>query len=202
MDLFKAAEMGKVNLDQEITLQESWLDNAYGDLYKKGAGYKLTIREAIKIMLQDSDNTALKAVAASTPPDFPIEDRSFSAVDVDFQQNQDMTVSISARSYSSFLKCLYYSCYTNHDDSQEILSYLTESSFDNRLVAGVSNKDIKVAHKIGVNSENTQSDCGIVYMQRRNYLLCVMIKGQNNETTDKHIAEMSKLVYEYLDKTD
>lgn len=198
MDLYRAAELGKLNLDKEISLQSNWLDNAYGSLYQKGTGYKLTLRDAAKIMLEDSDNTALKAIAASTGNSLEFKDRAFNALDVDITQNQDLTVSISARSYSSFLKCLYFSCYLNHDDSQEILTYLTKSSFNKRIVAGINNKDIKIAHKIGVANSTVQSDCGIIYLPNRNYVLCVMIRGQDSSATDKHISALSKQTYDYL----
>lgn len=35
MELYKAAELGKINLDDTVTIQQDWLDSAYGDLYKK-----------------------------------------------------------------------------------------------------------------------------------------------------------------------
>lgn len=43
---YKTMERGQMNLDQEITLQQEWLDDTYGDLYKKGVGYRLTLRQA------------------------------------------------------------------------------------------------------------------------------------------------------------
>lgn len=66
MELYKAAELGKIDLDQTVTIQQDWLDDAYGDLYKKGAGYQLTLREAAKIMLENSDNTALNVISYHT----------------------------------------------------------------------------------------------------------------------------------------
>lgn len=198
MDLYRAAELGKINLDQTITLQQSWLDSGYGTLYQKGAGYQLTLRDAAKILLTESDNTALKAIAYTTKDSLNANDRAINAVDADISQNPDLSVSIGARSYSSFLKCLYFSCYVNHADSEEILTYLTESNFNNRLVAGIDDRSIKVAHKIGVANTTTQSDCGIVYIPKRNYVLCVMINGEDNATTNTHIATLSKLTYNFV----
>ncbi len=91
-------------------------------------------------MLRDSDNTALKAVAASVVGLVPAEEIPFRFLDVDFRQNQDFTVSISARSYSSFLKCLYFSCYLDKDHSQELIQYLIDSTAQNRLRAGIDNQ--------------------------------------------------------------
>lgn len=198
MDLYRAAELGKVDLDKKITLQESWLDGGYGTLYQKGAGYELSLRDAAKIMLTESDNTALKAIAYSTETKLTPDQRAINALDADISQNPDLTVSIGARSYTSFLKCLYFSCYLSKDDSQELLDYLSESTFDNRLAAGIDDKSIRVAHKIGVANTTTQSDCGIVYVPNRNYAICIMLNGDDNPQTNKHIAELSKMVYAFI----
>lgn len=200
MELYRAAELGKLNLDDHVTLKPEWLDSGYGTLYQKGAGYSLTLREAAEIMLQRSDNTALKAVGYSTMGKVPENQSPFNSLDVDFSRGTDLSVVISARAYSSFLKCLYFSCYNNTHDSQEILHNLTKSTYDKRLPAGVADKNIPIAHKIGVFNNSTQSDCGIVYVPKRNYVLCVMINGQDGASTDKTIADISKKTYDYVTK--
>lgn len=198
MEFYKAVELGKVNPDSEITLTKEMLDNNYGELYKKGEGYSLTLKEAARIMLEESDNTALKAVATSMDGKVPQDQSPFSYVDVTALQNPDDTISISARSYSSFIKCLYFSCYNSKQDSQEILESLTKTPFDDRIKAGIASTDIKVAHKIGSFAQDTQSDCGLVYYPNRNYVICIMLKGAETADTDRHIAEISKLAFEYV----
>ncbi len=200
MELYKAAELGKVNLNDKVKLKAEWLDGGFGELYKKGAGYELSYRDLTKIMLKDSDNTALKAIALSIQGILPIDQSPFQFLDIDFTQNSDFTVSVSARSYSSFLKCLYFSCYVSEQSSQELLTYLTESNFDTRLLAGID-KNVQVAHKIGTFSDTTQSDCGIVYVDRSNYAICVMIDGPDDPSTDEHIAAISRLAYAYVTDT-
>lgn len=198
MDLYKTAEIGKVNLDKTVTLRQEWLNSDYGTLHTKGAGYQLTLREAAKIMLRDSDNTALNAIAYMTTGLLTQDDWVFSATDVDITQQSDLKVSISARSYGSILKCLYYACYIDKKDSQEILGYLTQTPFSNRLVAGIADPSITVAHKIGVANTTDQSDCGIVYLPYRNYLLCIMLNGPDTAEINTHIATLSRITYEYV----
>lgn len=197
MDAYKARENGKVSFDKIITLQPSWLDAGYGDLYKKGAGYQLTLGDAVKIMLENSDNTALKAVTLTTFGMVEPADSVLNAVDVDLTQNPDLTVSVGARSYASFMKCLYFACFNNYEDSQQILNDLTNTPFDKRMTAQIPDKNITIAHKIGV-YDTVQSDCGIVYIPNRNYVFCAMIRGDDNDATDAHIAKLSKLVYDYV----
>ncbi len=158
----------------------------------------MTLKEAARIMLAESDNTALKAVASSMDGKVPQEQSPFSHVDVTAIQNPDDTISISARSYSSFIKCLYFSCYNSKQDSQEILETLTKTRFDQRIKAGIASADIRVAHKIGSFAQDTQSDCGLVYYPSRNYIICVMIKGTETAATDQHIANISKIAFEYI----
>ncbi len=198
MDLYKVSELGKVNLDQTITLKQEWLDDQYGTLYQKGAGYQLTLRDAVRIMLQDSDNTALKAVSASLGTLLNADQNAFSSLDMDYQVNKDFSISIGARSYSSTLKCLYFACYNNKEDSQTILKYLTVTPYKTRIVAGVSDKDLKIAHKIGTQLNEVQSDCGIVYYPKRNYVLCVMIQGNESPESDKKIADITKITYDFI----
>lgn len=197
MVLYKASELNKLDLDKEITLKTEWLDDSYGNLYKKGAGYKLSLREAARIMLSESDNTALAAITASIEGQVSEKENPFAFLDADYSQNSDMTVSIGARAYSSFLKCLYFSCYLDKNSSEEILDYLTKSQFDNRLVSGVDG-NTTVSHKIGTFGDTTQSDCGIIYVDKKNYVLCVMVDGPENQITDKHISELSRITFQFI----
>jgi len=198
MELYKTEELGKINLDEKIKLKPEWLHDGFGTLYEKGAGYELSYREAAKIMLSESDNTALRAVASVTETALQSNDRALGSLDVDFSQSTDEGINISARSYSSFLKCLYFACFNSKQHSQEILSYLIDTKFTDRIVAGISDKNIKVAHKVGIFNTQVQSDCGIVYAENNNYVLCIMLNGNNDPTTNGHMAEISKIVYSYI----
>lgn len=198
MDLYKAAELGRVDLDQKIALKSDWLDSDYGNLYQKGAGYKLTLREAARLAIIDSDNTAIEMIQQtlisgnSLQPD----EQAMNFIDTDYALTAENKVLIGSGTYSSILKCLYFSCYLAPDSSQQILQYMSESIATNRLRAGVPT-DVKLAHKIGTFSQEVQSDCGIVYVPNRNYVLCVMVKKSDAEGT-KHIANLSKMVYSYI----
>ncbi len=201
MELYKAAEQGSINLDTVVTLKQEWLDSAFGTLYQKGAGYRLTLRQAAEIALEQSDNTAVAAILASTQSLLRSENHVLNSLDVSYSRDEQKTLSISARAYSSFLKCLYFSCYLQQDDSQEILGYLTQSSFDSRLRSGVP-KDVVIAHKIGTYSNKTQSDCGLVYEPKRNYLICVMLYVADDAASNAHIAKISELAYAYIKKSE
>lgn len=197
MEFYKAVEQGKLTLDQTITLKEEWLNDRFGSLYEKGPGYQLTLEEAAEIMIKESDNTALRIIIDATA-NLGIEDRALGALDIELKTYKDGSIDIGTRSYSSFLKCLYFACYNTKQHSQAILELLATTPFNDRLVAGIDDKTIKTAHKIGVFNTEVQSDCGIVYVPDNNYVLCVMLEGDNNEQTNRSIAEISRLVYQFV----
>ena len=200
MELYKASEKGVVNLDEKIKLKEAWLNSGYGTLYEKGAGYELTLREAAQILLTESDNTALRAILASTEGKLDTSELALGSLDIEFSLNQDDSINIGTRSYASFLKCLYFACYNTKEDSQEILSYLTETPFNDRITAGIDNKSIKVAHKIGVFNTKVQSDCGLVYLENNDYILCIMLEADDSTATNAVFKAMSEKVYNFVKK--
>ena len=196
MQLYKAKELGKLNLDDMVPLKQEFLDSASGDLYKMGAGYQLSLRQAAQKTLEDSDNTAALTIIDATQTKVSSSDAPYSALDLQIERDKNNQIVIDSKSYSSFLKCLYFSCYLNNDDSQEVLDYLSSSKFNDRLTAPIPN-DIKVAHKIGTFSTKIQSDCGIIYLPNRQYLLCVMLAMPDPEAS-KNIANISKITYDYV----
>ena len=197
MELFKAQELGLLKLSDSVTLKEEWLNGGFGDLYQKGAGYTTTLEDLVTILLTDSDNTALRAIIEATS-ELGIEDRALGALDIEFNSDEDGVIFIGTRSYSSFLKCLYFSCYNTQEDSQQLLEILTKTPFNGRLAAGVDDENTLVGHEIGVFQETVQSDCGIVYLAQNNYVLCLMIETGNNSEADKYFSEISGLVFSFL----
>lgn len=196
---YRALENGELNRDDTVTLTAAQLDSSYGDLYKKGAGYTLTLQEVVDIMLIKSDNTALRALAdvLAEKSGYDTIQKIFNFVDLNYASDQQGGTLIGAESYSSILKCLYFSCYISKDNSQEVLNLLSSSDFNNRLKRYISEDEMPiVAHKIGSFS-NAQSDCGIFYQPRKPYILCVMIEG-DDEAASQQIGKISVMVHEYI----
>lgn len=198
MDLYRLAETSKLNLDEVQTLTPDVLNDQFGTLYQRGAGTKLTLREAAKYALAESDNTAILTIQKRLR-DFTMNTNALEAVDADYDAGAGQVL-INSKSYASVLKCLYYACYINRDDSQEILGYLTQSDFSAGIAKPVE-QPIKVAHKIGVEANKlSQSDCGIIYLPKRPYLLCIMV-GLPLDQADILMSGLSSTVYDYLTKS-
>jgi beta-lactamase class A len=198
MAAYKAAEDGKLDLNKTMTIDQEDLDKSFGDLWKRGAGAKITVNEAIDLMLTKSDNTATR-VLTDELPEFAIEN-VFDSLDLPKVREEGFAV-ISPKSYTSILRSLYLSSYIQRGHSNLILDTLTRTDFSDKLPAGVPS-EVPVAHKIGVYDQDSQhpiySDCGVVYLSNRPYALCVMTKDLDENTSRQHMQLLSKMVYGYV----
>lgn len=196
MNLYRAAELEKIDLDKTVTIAADEVDGSYGSLWEKGAGTQFTLRRLAQYVLEESDNTAAHAIYNHTKNLLTEEEQSLAQLDVD-QTMKDGHAIINAKSYTSVLKSLYFASYVNRNSSNEILSYLTSSAEHDRLTKNLPS-DIKVAHKNGVYDQmKVESDCGIIYATKRPYALCIMI-GLSNEESNAFIADVSKTIYDYI----
>ncbi len=59
MTILKKVERGDLSLDETITLREEDLDPSSGTLYKKGSGHQMQLKDLLKVMIEQSDNTAV-----------------------------------------------------------------------------------------------------------------------------------------------
>lgn len=198
MGVYKQLEKGIIHRNDIVTIKEEDLDPLFGNLWEKGVGFQLSLLEAIKYTLIDSDNTA-KNVLFSSVPEGTLED-VFDALDIPKDLSGSDPV-VTPKNYSSILRSLYLSSYLTEESSQEILYLLTQTPFNDKLAAGVP-KTVRVSHKIGVhrggeNANAVFTDCGIIYEPKRPYILCIMTKS-SEPVAKKHMKEISKLVYEYV----
>lgn len=201
---FKAVEDGVLQPTDKVVLVKEDLDSGYGELYKRGAGYELTMDELVRILLHDSDNTALQALSRVLVDKVKITsvDQIINFIDVDYSNNSEGSTLIGAQAYSSILKCLYFSCYLNKDNSQQVLKELSDTQFNDRLKRYITDENMPiVAHKIGSFENSTQSDCGIFYEPKKPYVLCIMI-NEDEQQASIDIGKLSVIVNEYVKNID
>lgn len=194
MVVYNQLEAGLVKKDDILTIREENLDPKFGTVWQRGAGTKLTLEEAIDLALIESDNTAAN-VLLSIAPEETVND-VFNSLDISSTKDGQL-INISPKSYSSIFRSLYLSSFITRTSSNEILDILSRTNFHDEIPAGVP-KNVKVAHKIGVfQMSNTHSDCGIVYVPQRPYLLCIMAQA-DREKSSEYISLISKMVYGYV----
>lgn len=106
---------------------------------------------------------------------------------------------INIKKYSEMMRILYNSTYLNRESSEKLLGILTYTSFKDGLVAGFP-EGTEIAHKFGVrenvegNEETQLHDCGIVYLQSGDHLVCVMTKGKDLSKQSALIKEVAKTI--------
>lgn len=185
------------DLSREITIEKEDIDSQFGNLWKQGPGTKIKMSEAIRLALVDSDNTAAKAIAKRVlEEDF---NKVYEGIDIELNTASGGAI-MTARNYSSILKALYFSSVLDKKDSNQILDYLAQSKFDEQLDAGVP-PDVKVAHKIGEyraeNGNKAFMDCGIVFLPRRPYMLCMM-SISDEQIAKERMRKLSETIYNFV----
>lgn len=202
---------GKIAKNQVIKLTASYLDKGFGDLWMRGEGAELTVKELTDAVLLHSDNTAYRALL-DLIDDFNSDSgdkRSlldvYNYLDI---ANDDAggNAGITPKNFASILRSLYLSAYLPYGYSNHILEHLTESEFDDWLPEPIPS-DVKVAHKFGLyNAEPHQyavhSDCGIIYQPKRPYMLCVMVNTFDETVARTIIRAISKMSYDYVSTVD
>lgn len=197
MAYYRSLERLNKEDDQNISLTKDMLDNQFGDLWKKGAGYKLRASQAVNLAITESDNTAARSlVPLINKGDF---ESVYQGLDIDLQSDSGGAL-LSAKSYSSILKALYFSSVLEKKNSQHILDLLTRTKFPDKLAAGVPS-NVQVAHKIGSYNDDEGNeaftDCGIVYIPRRPYVLC-MLSISDEQVARERMQSVSTIIYDYV----
>lgn len=195
MDQIRAGTMAPSTI---LTLEKSHLDPYYGELWQEGPGHKLPLEKAIEIMIIQSDNTAARVISENIPDG--VTEKIFDLLDIPKVQ-KGMALVVTPKNYSSILRSLYLASILPKIESNQLLSLLSRTDFRDRIQAGVPNS-VPVAHKIGIHTSPDESksiftDCGIVYIPKRPYILCIMIEGQEAQVLN-YMTDISRIIYTYV----
>ncbi len=191
--------MEELSLDQEIVLNEKDLDAFSNALYLKGAEHKTTLKELLKMMIEQSDNTSVRVLASrhTTYEDYL---KIMATLGLPLPEN-NITM-VTPKEYINLFRSLYISSYLRRQFSEYVLVLLLNTEFTSQIPARLP-KDIKVAHKVGIDrseDEKAFHDCGIVYLPGKGYLLGVMSKDSTQEESVRVISDISRIIYKYRTK--
>lgn len=163
-------------------------------------GQSYTVEDLIHRMIVDSDNGAMYLLLNNISDSYLSDVYTNLGLHGPTSDNPNYT--ISANDYSLFLRILYNATYLSRGSSEKALSYLSQATFKDGLVAGVP-AGVVVAHKYGEHINGTLNnidsvelhDCGYVYASNAPYLLCVMTKSKTIDESEKVISNISKIIY-------
>lgn len=195
--VMKKVEQGEWKLSNELVLFPEDRSDAFGILYQQPAGTRLTIERLLQELLINSDDTAHRILI-----------RNLSASDfqgllfaLGLENLYDNKYEITAKEYSRIFRSLYSSSYLERPSSSQLLTWLTETPFNDFLASGLPT-GVTFAHKIGEHDpEVTYLDSGIVYVPYRPYLITVMVdakKGGGRDDAKKIMNALSQAAYTYV----
>lgn len=196
MNFLRAVERGEVSLSDEAVIHEGDVDKRSGTLWQKGVGAKVTLEEVARYAIVESDNTAINMLIGVASGKFDLFQEAIDELDITLSVENDTQSTIGAQGYGSLLKCLYLSCFNSYVHSQQLLQWMSESKGPPRLTFELP-PDVTVAHKYGTSGGRSESDCGIVYVPKRPYIICIIVDAPP-EHANVLISEVSGKVYEYI----
>lgn len=188
--LMREAELGRIDLDDPYTLSEEDKIGGSGSLYYKPAGTVVTYREMLELMGKHSDNTAFGIVRRE------LGERKIMEMMADIGMNNTSleTNETTPRDVGKFFVKLWYGDILEEASRDELLGYLTDTDWEERIPAGVP-EEIVVAHKIGNEVGGVYNDAGIV-MGEKSYVLIVLSRGAMESEHVTVISGISRRVWE------
>jgi beta-lactamase class A len=196
MAVMKKVERGEWQLNNQLVILDEDKDDSFGDLYKQPTGTTLTIETLLHETLVNSDNTAHFVLLRNLDPQ-ELED-VFRHLGLDevldglknspTAEGQDNRM--TAKTYSVFFRSLYNATYLSPENSQYFLGRLNDSIVEYAKL-GIPDNVIYL-HKTG-----------IVYVERRPYLLTIMLEKKPEVTvSDTQVNELfkdiSSQIYTYV----
>lgn len=161
-------------------------------------GKTYTVRELIKLMINDSDNNSYYALLNFVDPN--VLKKIFNDLQIPDLVIQDPNSlnNITSNEISYLFRVLYGSTYLSRESSEEIMQMMTESHYKAGIASGV-NPDVKIANKYGLLAlkengaiiQRELHDCGIIYDPNHPYLLCIMTKSNSSIS---QIEDMMKTI--------
>jgi beta-lactamase class A len=189
--MLQEAEFGNLDLNEEYVLKETDKTAGSGSLYDKDEGYIVTYGELVELMGKESDNTAF-SISVDLLGEEKIEkvQEQFGMTDTSIDDNSTTPADIA-----SFFQKIYESEVLTKPNSEKIISYLTDTAYEEWLTAGVP-RDVVVSHKYGAIPQ-TVNDAGIVYAGKP-YVVVIVSKGVVAKEADKVFPELSEGIYSDL----
>lgn len=200
--ILKDVDSGKYSLDTNVVLMDE--DKAYesDSLYYYNSGVSLAVREYLKFMLEESDNTAMTLLERVLGGSNLINFRTVTELGLQklFRLPMEATSDYIAKIWYG----IYNQKYLSKDLNDLLIGYLlnTSSWLQDRIPQGVPS-DVRVAHKVGqIDTDDgmAYNDSGIVYGPKYDFILVIIDQDvDRNEATSK-IVKITEATYNFFEK--
>jgi len=193
--LYYYAGKGEIDLDRDITVQAADIqDYGTGSLRYEEPGAVYSVKTLAKLMIKQSDNTAAYILANHIVGFKKLKEitAQWGLVQTDMVDNKT-----SNQDIAKLMRMIYEGKVTDAAHTQEMLSFLKDTDHETRLPALLP-EGVTAYHKIGT-EVGVIHDAGIITDGKHTYYLGIFTNGTaEGEETDKHFAEISKIVYDYM----
>ena len=186
---YTESESGNLDLQEKYVLKNEDKVAGAGSLFSKPVGYEITYSNLLNLMGKQSDNTAFNIVRQK------IGDEKIQAFikKVGMVKTNVVENETSPKDIGVFLQELMSGNILSDDSKNKILTSLTDTFYENWLVAGVP-QGVRVAHKYG-KEIHVVNDAGVVFSSKP-YIVVVMSKGVVDKEADGIFPVLSKIVFE------
>jgi len=221
IEIYKQAEAGKFNLDDEIIITKEFKSIVDGSAYSLDAGddsdsalYQLvgskkTIRELVTLMITVSSNLATnilielvdaKNIMATMKSIGANDIRVLRGVEDIKAYRQGLNNQVTARDLVTIFRALAEEKFTDPEATAEMINILSEQKFRS-IIPALLPSGTCVAHKTG-SITGVEHDSGIVFLQDgRSYVVVLLSKNLTDAKAGKHaLAKVSKRIYDFFVK--
>jgi len=207
LSFFYAAQEGRVDLKEEIRVKPSQIVSGSKLMGNFRSGGNFVTQDLFDPMITLSDNTATNVL---------IDRMGFETLNLYFKKiglkNTNIARNMmdfksrsagrenytSAYDMAYILEKLYRKQFLTPQVSQKCLILLSQQKVNDRIPKRLPKEEILTAHKTGL-ERHICHDVGIVYTQKGNFLICVLVKHRDKFAYEakKLISDMAWSVYNY-----
>ncbi|OGG04017.1 hypothetical protein A2W14_00800 [Candidatus Gottesmanbacteria bacterium RBG_16_37_8] len=191
------AGKGVIDLDKIIVPQTKDIqDYGTGSIRYDKPGTAYSIRTLARLMMEKSDNTAAYLLASVIVGLDEVQKlvTDWGMLQTDMKENKT-----SVKDISKVLKKMYQGEITSPELSREMLDFMDDSDYEDRIPKGVPST-ITVYHKTG-DEVRTIHDAGIIVLPDRPYYLGIMTTDvADAEVTKSKMARISQIVFSEVTK--
>ena len=196
--VYQEIEKGSISLDTKYQILDTDKVSGAGSMYYQPAGTLYTYEEMLELMGKQSDNTAFNVFVKLLG-----EKKIQTVIDgLGMSKTSFVENETTAENVGRFFRELYRGNLpagrqgqVNRKNQGEMLSYLTDTSFEERIPAGIPD-EVRVAHKVGTEI-GVISDAGIVFGERP-FVLVIMSEGVKESEAKEVLPKIAEIVWKNL----
>ncbi|KKR49736.1 MAG: Beta-lactamase class A-like protein [Candidatus Levybacteria bacterium GW2011_GWA2_40_16] len=197
--LYNQANKGKINLEDKIVIQKDDIqDYGTGSIRYEGEGKAYSLKQLIKLALEQSDNTAAHVLVLKLGEDkiqkFG-EKLGFSAT----KMKENKT---SAQEMGRLFELIYLRKITSEPLTREFLDFMKDTDFEDRLARDLPS-NVAMYHK-AADATNMVHDAGIIDPGstgvddgKNPFILSILTENiASEEEAKKNIGKLAKFIYD------